>query len=110
MAIKMLRAGGALEEEKREAEQAAKYHRMPKVGWLADPQLLPAPRSARQGRPHGLPGGQFPKRAGRQHPRLPGCLPALTSGRKLAARHGGRSLYFNSVTCRERPPVRSGRL
>lgn len=34
MALKMLRARLArLEEEKREAEQAAKYHRMPKVGF-----------------------------------------------------------------------------
>ena len=41
---------------------------------LADPQLLPPSRPARQGRPHRLLGGQFPQRAGRQHPGLPGRL------------------------------------
>ena len=50
-AMKMLRARLArIEEEKREAEQAAKYNQMPKVGLrLADPQLFPAPRPAGQG-------------------------------------------------------------
>ena len=69
-ALKMLRARLArIEEEKREAEQAAKYNQMPKVGLrLADPQLLPASRPARQGRPHRLRHGQLPQRAGRQHP------------------------------------------
>ena len=110
MAMKMLRARLArVEEEKREARAGGQVQPDAQGGLrLADPQLLPAPRPAREGRPHRLPGGQLPQRAGRQHPGLSGRLPGIQSAGKLAARHGGRSLYFNSVTW-ERPPCRSGR-
>ena len=78
-ALKMLRARLArLEEEKREAAQAAKYRRQGQDRLrLADPQLLSASRSAGERRPHGLLRRQFSKRAGRQHPGLSGCVPAL---------------------------------
>ncbi len=71
-ALKMLRARLArLEEEKREAAQAAKYQRTGQDRLrLADSQLLLAPRSAREGRAHRPLRGQFSKRARRQHPGL----------------------------------------
>ena len=83
-AIKMLRARLArVEEEKREVEQAAKYQSDAQGRLrLADSQLFSASRPTRQGRPHRLSGGQFPKRAGRQHPGLPRCVPAFPGARK----------------------------
>ena len=44
---------------------------------VPDPQLLPAPRSTRQGRPLGFQRHPVPRRARRQHPRLPRRLPPL---------------------------------
>ena len=78
-ALKMLRARLArVEEEKREAQQAAKYQ--PEAQGrlrLANPQLFPASRTAGQGRPDRLRLDQLPRRARRPHPRFSGCISAL---------------------------------
>ena len=47
---------------------------------LADSQLLPAPGSARERRPHEVPAGQLPRGDGRRHPGLSGLGAALAGG------------------------------
>ena len=61
---------------------------------LADSQLLPAPRPARERRPHEVPAGQLPRRAGRRHPGLPGRRAPLA--RRPAGRGGRRMSRQNS--------------
>ncbi len=70
MAMKMLRARLArIEEEKREAEQAAKYTSDAQGRLrLADPQLLPPSRSASERLTHRLLHGQLQRSAGREYP------------------------------------------
>ncbi len=73
MAWKMLRARLArLEEEKREAEQAAKYNQMPKVGFGSQIRnyFLHPDQRVKDART-GYCREQFPQRAGRQHPGIP---------------------------------------
>ena len=94
-ALKMLRARLArIEEEKREAEQAAKYNQMPKVGFgSADPQLLSPSGAAGQGLADGLHGDELPRRAGRPHPGVFGRVSALAgAGRGRGAGIGGQEL------------------
>ncbi len=57
---------------------------------LADSQLLPAPRPARQGHPHRLLRRQLPERARRQHRGLSGRLPAVARGVVVGLRYPWR--------------------
>ena len=99
-AMKMLRARLArLEEEKREAEQAAKYQEKGQDRvWLADPQLLPASRSAREGHADRLLRGQLSERARREHRRVFGRVFAVVRG--VAARFASAPVA-NDVAQRE---------
>ena len=79
IAMKMLRARLArVEEEKREAEAAAKYNQMPKVGFGSQIRnyFLHPDQRVKDART-GYLGGQFPQRAGRQYPGILGRLFAL---------------------------------
>ena len=78
-AMKMLRARLArIEEEKREAEQAAKYNQMPKVGFGSQIRsyFLHPDQRVKDSRT-GHTRDEFPQRSRRPHPGLPRRLPAL---------------------------------
>ena len=93
-AMKMLRARLArVEEEKREAEQAAKYNQMPKVGFGSQIRsyFLHPDQRVKDART-GYTETQFPQRAGRPHPGVSRRLPAASSGREeVGLPHDARS-------------------
>ena len=89
--MKMLRARLArVEEEKREAEQAAKYNQMPKVGFGSQIRsyFLHPDQRVKDART-GYTDGQFPQRAGRPHPGFPRRLFAFPGGEGKGTRDQG---------------------
>ncbi len=84
MAMKMLRARLVrIEEEKREAQQAAKYTAMPKVGFGSQIRsyFLHPEQRVKDSRT-GYQRHQLPQRPGRRHPGVPGGLPPLPGQRR----------------------------